>query len=221
MFRFSRFPRPRYADVAATLALALGTGGTAYAAVVVTSANIKDETVLSRDVRNGGLKGVDVLDGTLGLADIDDTSEEALRGGTGPEGPQGPVGPKGNTGAAGSQGPLGLQGVQGVRGPQGPPGSAAAYALVRPDGSTPAEFAKMVDGGEVVATGDGFYCFYGINGVGGRPFDNIQVTPAGDTGAFSAGVDVMGTICEVHLWWGGGYAWVKLERPAPFNVSFN
>jgi hypothetical protein len=220
-----RLSRPRYADVAATLALALSTGGTAYAALVVTSATIKDDSILSRDVRDESLRGADVLNGTLALADLNDAAEESLRGAQGPEGPQGPtgaIGPRGYTGSPGPQGPQGLTGPQGPQGPQGPPGSAQAYALVLSDGATPAQYAKMVDGGEVVRADAGYYCFYGIHdSSGGRPFDNIQVTPAGDTGAYSASVHVEGTPCEAHITLGGGYAWVKPEKPAPFYVSFN
>src|SRR5688572_20529147 len=101
----SRF-RPRYADVAATLALVIATGGTSYAAIVVTSSNIKDETIQSRDVRNG----------TLQLADINDTAETRLRGKTGPMGPAGP------RGLQGPEGPQGLQGLEGQAGDPGAPG---------------------------------------------------------------------------------------------------
>lgn len=112
----SRF-RPRYADVAATLALVIATGGTSYAAVVVTSANIKDETVQSRDVRNGTLK----------LSDINDTAEAQLRGKVGPRGPAGPRGLPGEPGEPGEQG---LPGEQGEPGEQGIPGTNGVSGLV-------------------------------------------------------------------------------------------
>src|SRR5688572_33444855 len=87
--------RPRYADVAATLALLISTGGTAYAAVVVTSSNIKDETILSRDIRDGAVRGVDLRDGSVTGADLDDATEVSLRGQKGDPGPQGERGLQG------------------------------------------------------------------------------------------------------------------------------
>lgn len=116
MFSF----RPRYADVAATLALVIATAGTSYAAIVVTSANIKDETIQSRDVRNGALK----------LADINDTAEAQLRGQVGPRGPAGPRGLPGEQGEPGQQGLPGQPGQPGQPGEQGAPGTNGVSGLV-------------------------------------------------------------------------------------------
>lgn len=122
--------RPKYADVAATVALVLSMGGTAYAATVIYSSNIADNTIQSRDVRddnllsrdvrngtltsadvlNGSLSGADVKDGSLGLADINDTAEQALKGQQGVPGPQGD---KGDVGTAGSPGVSGYYVLQG------------------------------------------------------------------------------------------------------------
>jgi len=74
--------RLRYADVVGTLALVVATSGTAYAAASIDSGDIVDNSVRSRDVR----------DGTLRLNDISDTAEARLRGLTGPRGPQGEPG---------------------------------------------------------------------------------------------------------------------------------
>lgn len=58
--------------VAAAVVIALaGTGG-AVAGGLITSKQIKNNTIKSIDVRDGNLKGVDITDGSLGGADISD-----------------------------------------------------------------------------------------------------------------------------------------------------
>lgn len=93
-------PRITYANTMATLALLLTLGGTAYAAVTLTSAN----------VRNNSITGADVKSGSLTQADLHASTKRAL------------VGPRGATGRTGSAGP---KGTTGDTGPQGPRGSAA------------------------------------------------------------------------------------------------
>ena len=58
-----KFRLPRPATVIAGLALVFALGGTAYAANTVRSADIVDGQVLSRDIQNRTIKG---LDGSLG-----------------------------------------------------------------------------------------------------------------------------------------------------------
>jgi hypothetical protein len=68
--------RLTYANVVATLCLALLLSGSAYAAAAqlskdsVRSKHIKNDTVKSKDVRDGTLTAVDVKDGTLTGADV-------------------------------------------------------------------------------------------------------------------------------------------------------
>lgn len=52
--------------VVAVLALVLAAGGVGYAAGKIGSAQIKDNSIQSRDVRNGSLRGVDLKPGSLG-----------------------------------------------------------------------------------------------------------------------------------------------------------
>jgi hypothetical protein len=108
--------RPRYADVAATAALVIALGGTSYAAIVVTSANIKDNTIVSADLHDEGILSRDIYNGTVTLADISDASESKLRGLRGPTGPAGPSGPAGPQGIPGEQGEPGADGTNGVSG---------------------------------------------------------------------------------------------------------
>ena len=155
--------RPRYADVAATLALVMSTAGTSYAAATITTTSIKDGTIQSRDIATGGVRGVDVADGTLGLADINDTAEAALRGQDGPQGPQGE---------------------------KGDPGTALGYAYVVTDENVPFDWRSNltednVTQGEPSAGGYTAYCFHDL------PFtvDNIQVTPqSGDARVSRGGI---------------------------------
>jgi hypothetical protein len=216
--------------VAATLALVLSMSGTAFAAVMVTSEDIVDNSILSRDVRDGTLRGVDVADGTLTLADVNDLAEQQLRGQQGPAGPQGPQGPQGDQGIQGlpgSQGPKGDQGIQGPQGPKGDkgdkgdpgppgPGGAYAFALVTADGSVPEAWAKNIIGATFDPR-DNTYCF-GFSGI--APHRNIQVTPRGDTGTIQAATDDP-SVCGFDATTGSPAPWVRLERPAPFYVSFN
>lgn len=65
----------------ASLALFISLGGTAYAAVMVYSSNIVDNTIQSRDIKDGanGVKSRDVRDNSLGLIDISAAAETYLR----------------------------------------------------------------------------------------------------------------------------------------------
>ena len=97
----------RYAAVTSTLALvvALG-GGTAYAAALITSKDIKDGAVRRVDLAKNAVDSRKVADGTLLSADF--RSGQLPAGPAGPAGPQGPAGPRGPAGAAGTAGPLDL-----------------------------------------------------------------------------------------------------------------
>lgn len=71
-----RLRRPSYAELVSTLALvvALGTGG-AYAVDQIGSKGIKDNSIRSRDLRNGSaVRGVDVVKDSLGQRQIDEST---------------------------------------------------------------------------------------------------------------------------------------------------
>ncbi len=93
----------RYATVASTAALVIALGGTSYAAVLVTGADIKNGTVQSKDVK----------DKTLKLKDFGAGAKKGLKG-EGRTGAAGPAGAKGDPGPAGA---AGAQGIQGLTGP--------------------------------------------------------------------------------------------------------
>jgi len=101
-----------YSNVMATLALFVAIGGTSYAAVTLSGANIKDGTVRSVDIADGlyGIQSRDVRNGSLGAIDLSTAARASLKGNTGATGA---------TGAAGSQGVQGTAGALGAQGPTG------------------------------------------------------------------------------------------------------
>jgi hypothetical protein len=106
--------------------LLVATSGGAVAAGLITSADIKNDTIRSVDVRDGSLRGADISDGTLTADDF---------GGVLPAGPQGP---------AGQPGPQGVPGVAGPAGPPGPAGATGPRGATGPAGGTlPTEVVTM------------------------------------------------------------------------------
>jgi hypothetical protein len=103
--------RLSYANVVASLALFIALGGTSYAALTITSKNVKNGTLTSADLKNNSVKGVDVANGSLLAQDF--------KAGQLPQGAQGPQGPQGPQGADGPQGPKGDAGPRGETGPAG------------------------------------------------------------------------------------------------------
>ena len=97
--------RVTYANVVATLALFAALGGSSYAAIAVTGAQVRDGSLTGRDVRNSSLTSRDVRNQSLLAQDF--------KPGQLPAGPQGPKGDQGDAGPAGSQGERGLPGVSG------------------------------------------------------------------------------------------------------------
>jgi hypothetical protein len=127
----SRRGSSAYANVTATLALIFALSGTAYAAVTVTGADVKNGSLTGRDVKTNSLKTSDIAasaiqtdeiqDGTIARADLRRSLLSSLgtSGGTGAKGNTGATGPKGDTGAAGATGDTGATGDAGAVGPAG------------------------------------------------------------------------------------------------------
>jgi hypothetical protein len=84
----------RIAIVVAGLALFVSLSGVVYAAATIGSAEIKDNSVHSRDIKNA----------TIRTGDISKAARAALKGQKGATGPAGPVGPGGGNGQQGPQG---------------------------------------------------------------------------------------------------------------------
>ena len=106
--------RPSPSLLVAIAAVVIASTGTAVAATVITSSQIKD--------------------GTIQLSDLSAKAKKGLQGKTGAQGPAGPAGAQGNGAAAPLQGPAGATGARGPAGPageQGPAGAAGAAGTAR------------------------------------------------------------------------------------------
>jgi hypothetical protein len=134
----SRLRRPSHATVVAYLALFTALGGSAYAASKITSADIANNTIKSKDVHNHALLKKDFKAGQL------------------PAGERGP------------QGPRGLQGLRGLKGATGAAGTAKAFAFVNSVGALDTTRSKGVNSvlrADLTPTGgppgpeDNLYCF--------------------------------------------------------------
>ncbi|MGH3327898.1 MAG: hypothetical protein ACRDPT_08925 [Streptomycetales bacterium] len=107
--------------VAVGAVVALSAGG-AIAADVVTSADIKNDTIKSWDVDAGGVGTSEVRNGAVGWWDLraDTVREDRLS----PDVREKLNARDGLIGPAGPQGPAGPEGPQGPQGPEGSPGPA-------------------------------------------------------------------------------------------------
>jgi len=74
----------------------------AVAAKLVTSADIKDQTIKKIDIKKDGVGGSEVKDESLKVKDLSDAARAELKGNTGPTGARGPAGPAGPVGPAGA-----------------------------------------------------------------------------------------------------------------------
>jgi hypothetical protein len=133
-----------YANVTATLALFVALGGSSYAALKlpknsVTSTQVKNGTLLSKDFKKGQLKA----------------------GPAGPAGAKGVQGDRGLGGPAGPFGPIGPQGAKGDTGSAGADGSAKAYAFVSAQGGVGAG-SKGIATSNITVLPFGEYCITGL-----------------------------------------------------------
>jgi len=96
------FQRPKItsAHIIAVVALAVGMAGSATAAVVISGADIKNNSVSTKDIK----------DKSLLLKDFKGSERKKLKGATGAQGPVGPQGPAGAAGGTGAPGAAGASG---------------------------------------------------------------------------------------------------------------
>jgi hypothetical protein len=162
--------RLTFANVMSVAAVFIALGGGAYAV------GVAKNSVKSKSIKNGAIKGIDVGRDTLTGDNINEAtlnlpvSGPGVPGPAGATGPGGPTGPQGVIGTTGRQGPTGPTGTTGR---QGDPGVATAYARVDSTGTLiggPAENKNIVqDNVQHVAgasaahvAGTGVYCFGGL-----------------------------------------------------------
>jgi hypothetical protein len=117
-----------YANLMATIAVFVALGGGAYAAVTITSANVRNNSLTGADIRQNSLRSGDIRNGTLLARDF--------KPGQLPAGAGGRIGADGRNGADGAAGTLGGSGARGLQGPKGDkgdpgvPGAAGATNVV-------------------------------------------------------------------------------------------
>ena len=104
-----------YANVVASLALFIALGGTSYAALTITSKNVKDGTLTGKDIKNNSVSSADVRNGSLLSKDF--KPGQLVAGAPGPQGSPGATGAKGDKGDPGANGTNGTDGAQGEPGP--------------------------------------------------------------------------------------------------------
>lgn len=101
-----RMRRPSTALVVAIVALVVAVGGTSYAAITVTGANIRNGSVQSIDLTDNAILSRDIRNGGIFPVDLSAAAKSALKGATGATGPTGSTGPTGPTGPAGTHVPV-------------------------------------------------------------------------------------------------------------------
>jgi hypothetical protein len=151
MSRFRRY-RPSGSMLVALLALVMATTGSAVAASLITSKQIKD--------------------GTIQTADISKKARTGLKGQRGAAGAQGPQGVTGAKGDKGDKGDTGAAGANGTNGAAGAPGTARAYAVVDPAGASSLVAAQTKNFVAISRTNPGWYCLTPAAGI------NPATTPA-------------------------------------------
>jgi hypothetical protein len=167
----------------AGFALFLAAGGPAAAVdgadaatKLISGKQIKNNSVDTRDIKDGTLTAKDfkrgVLGGVGGAGSPNTPGNQGEAGARGPQGETGPQGPQGERGPAGERGPQGeagkdgadgAPGVQGPRGPEGPKGDTGAPGAPAP----PPEAYRVVgtQGQPAFAENEGFpgYLWYHAN----------------------------------------------------------
>jgi hypothetical protein len=170
LFRRSKI-RISPGSVLALIALFVALGGVSYAAVTINGANIQNNSIPGKKVRNGAATNQKVKANSLRANRLTSAARASLRGA------QGPAGPRGETGPRGAQGP---------QGPQGPAGTALAYAQVDALTAEPSFVAARTSGFSAVTRPDeGVYC--------------LAPTAAVIAQAFSAGNPTRPTVASIEL----------------------
>ena len=113
--------RLTYANVMASIAVFIALAGSSYAALTITSKNVKNNSLKSADLKNNSVKSVDVRNRSLLSKDF--RVGQLPAGAPGAAGPQGAAGSQGAKGDPGPQGAKGDTGAPGEKGDEGDPGA--------------------------------------------------------------------------------------------------
>jgi hypothetical protein len=154
MNRFRIKIKPSGSLAVAFIALLVAMSGSAVAASLITSKQIKDGTIQVKDISKTARAQL---------------TAKASAGLPGPQGPAGSQGPKGDGGAQGEKGATGQQGV---------PGEAVAFANVKGDGTIEPGQSKGITNDMIDRTAEGVFCFKNL----GFTPKNAMVSPDGSFG---------------------------------------
>lgn len=192
--------RLSYANVVATICLFIVLGGASHAQQAVSSAvrlisgaQIKNESITAKDVKNGSLTGAEIKDSSLMAQDF--------RPGALPQGPAGAQGPKGDPGVPGPRGEGGPAGPAGAIGPRGETGAPGADGSdgVSVNVTREAAGGNCADGGQRLTSIDGTaYVCDGARGATGPQGDSFTWK-----GSYSASVGY--STRDVVAYSGGSY----------------
>lgn len=108
--RFPSLRRPSPSMAVAIMALVVASTGTSYAAGLIGSDDVKNNSLTSMDIKDNSLKGRDIKNNVIGSNKIRNGSLKSkdFKAGQLPAGQTGPAGPAGATGPAGAAGPTGV-----------------------------------------------------------------------------------------------------------------
>lgn len=174
--------------LACALVSLLVAGGSATAASLITSSDIKNGTIKSEDIKDGSVKSSDIKNGAIKNEDIKKTAITMDRFSKSTQNKINKVGAPGPAGATGPQGPQGLKGDTGAKGKDaqtvvsaltGPFTATNPSVSLTPDG---VEFGPYADGG----TSGGSIAYSGLNGQPLSAVKNLvyyaRYVSTGDTG---------------------------------------
>src|SRR3954452_18936097 len=153
-------------NLVAYLALSVALGGTSYAAVTnITSAQIKNNSVQGKDIKDGSIKSADV--GNRSLLAKDFKKGQLPAGARGPVGPQGLIGPRGPVGP---------------RGPSGATDTSAVYTKTQNDAKYLGKGEKAADA-ESVDGLDGASLLHGPVSIGETAVLAVLANSSSETSA--------------------------------------
>lgn len=154
--RLRRMLRSRltYANVMATIAVFMALGGTSYAALTITTKNVKNGTLTAADVKKEALTGAQIRNGSITAKDL--ASGTLPRAAT-TAGVAGPAGAPGAPGAPGPAGPTGPAGAKGETGAKGDPGATNVVVRTKTESGVGNATAIAQCAAGETATGGGAY----------------------------------------------------------------
>lgn len=149
--------RLTYANVMATIAVFMALGGTSYAALTITTKNVKNGTLTAADVKKEALTGAQIRNGSITAKDLASGTLPRAAATAGVAGPAGAPGAPGAPGSPGAPGPTGPAGAEGDTGAKGDPGATNVVVRTKTESGTGNATAVAQCAAGETATGGGAY----------------------------------------------------------------